>query len=201
MSKGVNMIKYKIDIVQQLKDNGYNTNQIRQQKLVSESTMSKLRHNDTSITLANIDTICKLLRCQPTDLIEYVPDELTIEQSNLSTGQESIPRRLFDLRTQAGYTQTQVAKELGVDYPLYISYENGTENATLNFLLKACKLYNVPQSYFEINNNLSAVGNKGYYVNQTDNSDSISVSADEFIAVQQFLDIYRKREGVNKNFQ
>lgn len=194
------MIKYKFDIVQQLKDNGFNPNQIRLQKLISESTMSKMRKGDTSITLSNIDIICKLLQCQPGDLIEYVPDNQSIEQSNTSK-EQSTPHLLFDLRTKAGLTQTQAAKELDVDYSSYISYENGTQTAPLNFLLKACKLYNVSPSYFGINNNLSAVGNKGYSVAQKNNkktivgtNDSIEVSDDEFESVKQFLEIIRNRK-------
>ncbi len=68
------MINYKFDIVEELKKAGCNTNYIRTNKLFSESTMSKFRRNDTSITLNNLDTLCKLLNCQPSDLIEYVPD-------------------------------------------------------------------------------------------------------------------------------
>ena len=68
------MINYKIDIVSALKEAGYNTAYIRSNKLFSESTMSKFRRNDSSITLNNIDSVCKLLNCQPADIIEYVPD-------------------------------------------------------------------------------------------------------------------------------
>lgn len=68
------MINYKINIVSALKDAGYNTNYIRNNKLFSESTMSKFRRNDSSITLNNIDSLCKLLNCQPSDIIEYVPE-------------------------------------------------------------------------------------------------------------------------------
>ena len=69
------LIQYKIDIVQALKDAGYNTNYIRTNKLLSESTMSKFRRRDTSITLDNVDTLCKLLHCQPSDLIDYTDSE------------------------------------------------------------------------------------------------------------------------------
>lgn len=69
------MITYRKDIIQALKDSGYNTWYIRTNKILSESTMSKLRNNNTSITLKNLDVICKLLNCQPNDIIEYVPDE------------------------------------------------------------------------------------------------------------------------------
>lgn len=68
------MIKYKTDLINALKKAGYNTNYIRKNKLLSESTMTKLRNNDTTITLNNVDVICNLLSCQPGDIIEHIPD-------------------------------------------------------------------------------------------------------------------------------
>lgn len=64
-------LQYKFDIVQALKDKGYNTNRIRKEKLLSESTMTKLRRGEP-VSWENIETICKLLECQPGDIIEYI---------------------------------------------------------------------------------------------------------------------------------
>ena len=64
-------LQYKFDIVQALKDKGYNTNRIRKEKILSESTMTKLRRGEP-VSWENIETICKLLECQPGDIIEYV---------------------------------------------------------------------------------------------------------------------------------
>lgn len=61
---------YKIDVLQALKDKGYTTYKLRQEKLLSESTLQKLRTNK-GIAWENIETLCKLLNCQPADLIEY----------------------------------------------------------------------------------------------------------------------------------
>lgn len=69
------MIQYKIDVMKALKEKGFTSTQMRTNKILSESTMSKLRNKDASITLKNLDVICKLLNCQPNDIIEYVPDE------------------------------------------------------------------------------------------------------------------------------
>lgn len=68
-------IRYKIDILQALKERGITTYTIRKQNLLSQGTLTKLNQNDTSITLNNFETLCKLLECQPADLIEYVPDK------------------------------------------------------------------------------------------------------------------------------
>lgn len=65
---------YKVDLLQLLKDKGYNTNKLRKEKILAESTIQKLR-DYKPISWANIEQICKLLNCQPGDIMEYVPDE------------------------------------------------------------------------------------------------------------------------------
>ncbi len=67
---------YKIDVLQALKDKGYNTNKLRKEKLLAESTIQKLREGKP-ISWANISQICELLHCQPGDIIEYVDDNTT----------------------------------------------------------------------------------------------------------------------------
>ena len=67
-------IKYKIDVLAALKEAGYNTNRIRKEKLLSESALQRLR-NGEFISLSNVETLCKLLDCQPGDLLECVPGE------------------------------------------------------------------------------------------------------------------------------
>jgi putative transcriptional regulator len=63
------MIIYK-DILQKLKDAGYNTNRIRKERILSEGTLQRLR-DGRPITTETIDTICKLTGFNVCDLIEY----------------------------------------------------------------------------------------------------------------------------------
>ena len=51
---------YKIDVLQALKDKGYNTNRLRKEKILAESTIQKLRENKP-IRWANIAQICDFL--------------------------------------------------------------------------------------------------------------------------------------------
>lgn len=60
---------YKIDVLQALKNKGYNTNRLRKEKILSESTIQKLRDNKP-ISWANIAQICELLECQPNYFLE-----------------------------------------------------------------------------------------------------------------------------------
>ena len=63
-------MKFKIDVLAALKEKGYNTNRIRTEKLLSQSTLQKFR-NQEGVSWENIETLCRLLECQPGDLLEY----------------------------------------------------------------------------------------------------------------------------------
>ena len=69
------MLKYKINILAELKSAGYNTTRIRREKIIGESTVQRLRTGNTSLNLESLDIVCKILQCQPGDLVEWVPDE------------------------------------------------------------------------------------------------------------------------------
>lgn len=67
-------IKYKIDVLSALKEIGYSQNKIRTEKLIGQSYLTQLRHGEL-VSWKAIETICKLLGCQPGDILEYVPDD------------------------------------------------------------------------------------------------------------------------------
>lgn len=67
-------LQYKIDVVAALKDKGYTSYKIRQEKLLSESTIQKLR-SGKGVSWENIETLCRLLNCQPGDLLKYIERE------------------------------------------------------------------------------------------------------------------------------
>ena len=67
-------IKYKINVLAAIKSAGYSTYKLRKDKILSESTIQKFRDNEI-VTADNLALVCKLLNCQPGDILEYVPDE------------------------------------------------------------------------------------------------------------------------------
>lgn len=67
-------LKYKVDVLAALKEAGYSTYKLRKEKIFGEATIQKMRVGDP-VSLANVETLCKLLACQPGDLLECVPDE------------------------------------------------------------------------------------------------------------------------------
>jgi len=67
-------IRLKMDILSALKEVGYTSYKLRQEKLLGESSIQKLR--DEKLPSWNeLNTICRLLGKQVGDLVEYVPDE------------------------------------------------------------------------------------------------------------------------------
>ena len=66
-------IVYKMNVLQALKDAGYNTNKIRKEKIMGEAMLQKLREGQM-VSWASLETICSLLKLQPGDIIEYIPD-------------------------------------------------------------------------------------------------------------------------------
>lgn len=68
-------VQYKIDIMAALKQNGYSSTKIRSEKLMGQATLQQIRHGEL-VSWKNIDVICKLLNCQPGDILEYVPEEM-----------------------------------------------------------------------------------------------------------------------------
>ena len=69
-------MRYKIDVLNALKEKGYNTNKIRTEGLLSQSTLQKFR-NKQGVSWENLETLCDLLDCQPGDLIEFVKENHT----------------------------------------------------------------------------------------------------------------------------
>lgn len=67
-------IIYKIDVITALKDAGYNTNRIRKEKLLAESTLQSFRIGRL-VSWKNMERICALLDCQPGDILSYISDE------------------------------------------------------------------------------------------------------------------------------
>lgn len=71
VERGGNMpIKYKFDILAALKEAGYSSTRIRKEKLMGQATLTQLRRGDL-VSWMNIETICRLLNCQPGDILEY----------------------------------------------------------------------------------------------------------------------------------
>ena len=73
------MIRYKIDILEELKKKGYTTTKIRNDRILSQATLTNIR-NGGSINTTTLDIICGILKKQPGQVLEWIPDEKQAEQ-------------------------------------------------------------------------------------------------------------------------
>ncbi len=67
------MIVLKVDVMAKLKEKGYTSYRIRQEKLLSQNMITEMRSGKAP-GIVTLNTICRLLHCQPGQLIKYVPD-------------------------------------------------------------------------------------------------------------------------------
>ena len=68
------MLKYKINVLDELKLKGYSTYSIRKDKLLGERSIQQIRKGSV-IGINSLDKLCDLLGMQPGDIIEWVDDE------------------------------------------------------------------------------------------------------------------------------
>ena len=75
------MIKTRPGILERLKTAGYSAYRLRKEKILGEATIQAIRAEKT-ISNETLDLLCRLLDCQPGDLLEYVPEESPEEGNN-----------------------------------------------------------------------------------------------------------------------
>lgn len=66
------MIKYKIDVFEELKKHGYNQTRIQKERLLPAQTAQNIKAGK-SITLETLNKICIMCKLQPGDIVEVVP--------------------------------------------------------------------------------------------------------------------------------
>ncbi len=62
-------------LFKKLQENNITSYIIRKDKIIPQGTLTKLRNNQ-NVNISTIITFCKLLNCQPGDILEYVPDSV-----------------------------------------------------------------------------------------------------------------------------
>lgn len=71
------MIIFK-DILKKLSAAGWSTYRLQKEKQISNGVISRLRAEE-SISTNTVDTICRLLHCQPNDIMEYIEVDVSEE--------------------------------------------------------------------------------------------------------------------------
>lgn len=57
-----------------LKEKGYSTYRIRQEKLIGQGTLTAIKNGTGGLDAKTIARLCEVLDCQPGDLMEYVKE-------------------------------------------------------------------------------------------------------------------------------
>lgn len=68
------MIVWKKNVLEELKKKGYTTYSLQKDKVIASQTLNDIT-NGKMVGIKAIDRICGLLKCQPSALIEWQPDE------------------------------------------------------------------------------------------------------------------------------
>lgn len=68
------MIRWKVDIWQELTDAGYGFVKLKESGEISQYTLVRLHNGEQNVSFKTLSTICRLLNKQPGDLLEYVEE-------------------------------------------------------------------------------------------------------------------------------
>lgn len=68
------MLVYKINVLESLKESGYNSTRILKEGLISQSAVQKIRKNEM-VGIKTIEKLCELLDMQPGNIIKYVENK------------------------------------------------------------------------------------------------------------------------------
>lgn len=68
------MLVYKIDVIETLKEAGYNSTRILKENIISQSSMQKFRKGEM-VSTKTLNQLCELLDMQPGNIIKYVEEK------------------------------------------------------------------------------------------------------------------------------
>ena len=57
-----------------LKERGVTTYKIRQENIVSQAALTKMKNGEGNVETRTLECLCVYLQCQPGDIMEYQPD-------------------------------------------------------------------------------------------------------------------------------
>lgn len=58
-----------------LKERGISTYKIRQENIISQAALTKMKNGEGNIDTRTLERLCAYLNCQPGDIMEYIPEE------------------------------------------------------------------------------------------------------------------------------
>ena len=85
-----------------LKERGYTTYRIRQEKLIGQGTLTAIKNGTGGLDAKTIARLCEVLDCQPGDLMEYVlkpGQKIVVDTGNVAGFEASVQ---MDIQTVPG---------------------------------------------------------------------------------------------------
>lgn len=67
------MLRYKVDVLLELKDKGFSSYKIQKENLLSGSTLVKLKGGDM-VSIQSLEKICEMLECDIGDIVTLKED-------------------------------------------------------------------------------------------------------------------------------
>ena len=75
VEKEVNMVPIKYDkLLRLLEQRGISIYKLKSEKVIGTATLDKIRKGEGNIDTRSIESLCRYLKCQPGDIMEYVED-------------------------------------------------------------------------------------------------------------------------------
>ena len=68
------MLRYRINVLQALKEKGFTAYKLRKENIFGGAVVQAFRNGEI-VSIHSLHTVCKLLNCQLSDIVEYIPDE------------------------------------------------------------------------------------------------------------------------------
>lgn len=68
------MFAYKIDVIETLKESGYNSTRILRENILSQSAMQKIRNGEI-VGIKTLDKLCEVLDMQPGNIIKWIENK------------------------------------------------------------------------------------------------------------------------------
>lgn len=62
-----------------LKKKGLTMYSLRKDQVIGVATLEKMRKGEGHVDTRSLESLCKYLKCQPGDIMEYVPEAATID--------------------------------------------------------------------------------------------------------------------------
>lgn len=97
-------IYYKIDVIEELRQRGFNQRTIRTNALIPSTAVNSFR-NDDPVSFDTLAKVCALLDKQPGDIIGYLPIKDFVEHRNRKADQEKNEHAAREIRLRAAVAE------------------------------------------------------------------------------------------------